>query len=99
VVSQAEFAPRCRNRLVLDEPVADPALCRCLHRREAASTSKVVLSARVPDELFGGYTIYREPLSLRPFDYLPRPVRRSLGKASKPLPEGMRGKKKKKNGE
>src|SRR6202012_1931645 len=44
------------------------------------------------DELFGGYTIYREPLSLRPFDYLPRPLRRSMGKVSKPLPDGMRGK-------
>jgi asparagine synthase (glutamine-hydrolysing) len=51
-----------------------------------------VLSGEGADELFGGYTIYREPLSLKPFDYLPRPVRRSLGKASKPLPEGMRGK-------
>jgi asparagine synthase (glutamine-hydrolysing) len=31
-------------------------------------------------------------LSLKAFDYLPRPVRKSLGKASRPLPEGMRGK-------
>src|ERR1700756_296260 len=36
--------------------------------------------------------VYREPLSLRPFDYLPGPLRRSMGKVSKPLPEGMRGK-------
>ncbi|MCV7037476.1 asparagine synthetase B, partial [Mycolicibacterium moriokaense] len=36
--------------------------------------------------------IYREPLSLKAFDYLPPKVRRSVGKMSKPLPEGMRGK-------
>src|SRR6202022_968352 len=44
------------------------------------------------DELFGGYTIYREPLSLKPFEYLPGRLRRSMRKVSAPLPEGMRGK-------
>src|SRR5689334_4877680 len=77
----------------LDEPVADPALVPLFFvAREARKHVKVVLSGEGADELFGGYTIYREPLSLRPFDYLPRPVRRSLGRASKPLPDGMRGK-------
>jgi asparagine synthase (glutamine-hydrolysing) len=51
-----------------------------------------VLSGEGADELFGGYTIYREPLSLKPFDYLPGPLRRSMATLSKPLPEGMRGK-------
>jgi asparagine synthase (glutamine-hydrolysing) len=77
----------------LDEPVADPALVPLFFvAREARKHVKVVLSGEGADELFGGYTIYREPLSLKPFDYLPGPVRRSVGKASKPLPEGMRGK-------
>ena len=94
VVSQAEFVAALAEIVwYLDEPVADPALVPLFFiAREARKHVKVVLSGEGADELFGGYTIYREPLSLRPFDYLPRPVRRSLGKASKPLPEGMRGK-------
>jgi len=77
----------------LDEPVADPALVPLFFvAREARKHVKVVLSGEGADELFGGYTIYREPLSLRPFEYLPGPLRRSMDKMSKPLPDGMRGK-------
>ncbi|KAA8969320.1 asparagine synthase (glutamine-hydrolyzing) [Mycobacterium sp.] len=77
----------------LDEPVADPALVPLFFvAREARKHVKVVLSGEGADELFGGYTIYREPLSLKPFEYLPGPLRRSMDKMSKPLPEGMRGK-------
>jgi asparagine synthase (glutamine-hydrolysing) len=94
VVSQAEFVAALPEIVwYLDEPVADPALVPLFFiAREARKHVKVVLSGEGADELFGGYTIYREPLSLKPFDYLPRRVRRSLGKASEPLPEGMRGK-------
>ncbi len=77
----------------LDEPVADPALVPLFFvAREARKHVKVVLSGEGADELFGGYTIYREPLSLKPFDYLPGPLRRSMGTLSRPLPDGMRGK-------
>jgi asparagine synthase (glutamine-hydrolysing) len=94
VVSQAEFVGALPEIVwYLDEPVADPALVPLFFiAREARKHVKVVLSGEGADELFGGYTIYREPLSLKAFDYLPRPVRRSLGKASVPLPEGVRGK-------
>ncbi|MGE2722887.1 asparagine synthase (glutamine-hydrolyzing) [Mycolicibacterium celeriflavum] len=94
VVSQAEFVAALPEIVwYLDEPVADPALVPLFFiAREARKHVKVVLSGEGADELFGGYTIYREPLSLKPFEYLPRPLRRSLGKASRPLPEGMRGK-------
>ncbi|MFI5511664.1 asparagine synthase (glutamine-hydrolyzing) [Mycobacterium sp. NPDC051804] len=94
VVSQTEFVAALPEIVwYLDEPVADPALVPLFFiAREARKHVKVVLSGEGADELFGGYTIYREPLSLKPFDYLPRPVRKSLGKASRPLPEGMRGK-------
>lgn len=94
VVSAAEFVAALPEIVwYLDEPVADPALVPLFFiAREARKHVKVVLSGEGADELFGGYTIYREPLSLKAFDYLPKPVRRSLGKASQPLPEGMRGK-------
>ena len=94
VVSQSEFVEALPEIVwYLDEPVADPALVPLFFiAREARKHVKVVLSGEGADELFGGYTIYREPLSLKAFDYLPRPVRKSLGRASRPLPEGMRGK-------
>jgi asparagine synthase (glutamine-hydrolysing) len=77
----------------LDDPVADPALVPLYFiAREARKHVKVVLSGEGADELFGGYTIYREPISLRPFEKLPRPVRRGLGLVSARLPEGLRGK-------
>ena len=94
VVNQAEFVAALPEIVwYLDEPVADPALVPLFFiAREARKHVKVVLSGEGADELFGGYTIYREPLSLKPFNYLPRPLRRSMAKMSAPLPEGMRGK-------
>jgi asparagine synthase (glutamine-hydrolysing) len=94
VVSQAEFVAALPEIVwYLDEPVADPALVPLFFiAREARKYVKVVLSGEGADELFGGYTIYREPLSLKAFDYVPKPLRRTLGRASGPLPDGMRGK-------
>ncbi|OBK72114.1 asparagine synthase (glutamine-hydrolyzing) [Mycobacterium sp. 1274761.0] len=94
VVNQAEFVEALPEIVwYLDEPVADPALVPLFFiAREARKHVKVVLSGEGADELFGGYTIYREPLSLKPFNYLPRPLRRSMAKVSAPLPQGMRGK-------
>jgi asparagine synthase (glutamine-hydrolysing) len=94
VVSQEEFVAALPEIVwYLDEPVADPALVPLFFiAREARKHVKVVLSGEGADELFGGYTIYREPLSLKPFDYLPKGLRRSVGRAAGPLPEGMRGK-------
>ncbi|GAX90870.1 asparagine synthase (glutamine-hydrolyzing) [Effusibacillus lacus] len=75
-----------------DEPVADPAAIALYFVSELASQYiTVVLSGEGADEVFGGYTIYREPLSLRMFDYLPPSMRRSLGDFAKFLPEGMKG--------
>ncbi len=77
----------------LDDPVADPALVPLWFiAREARRHVKVVLSGEGADELFGGYTIYREPISLAPFERVPGVLRRLLGRVSTRLPEGLRGK-------
>ncbi len=77
----------------LDDPVADPALVPLWFiAREARKHVKVVLSGEGADELFGGYTVYREPLSLARLTSLPGPVRRGLGRLSERIPEGTRGK-------
>lgn len=69
VVSPAEFAAAIPEIVwYLDDPVADPALVPLWFvAKEARKHVKVVLSGEGADELFGGYTIYREPLSLKPF--------------------------------
>jgi asparagine synthase (glutamine-hydrolysing) len=77
----------------LDDPVADPALVPLYFiAREARKHVKVVLSGEGADELFGGYTIYREPISLQAFNRVPRPLKAGLAKISTRLPEGLRGK-------
>ncbi|HJQ41808.1 MAG TPA: asparagine synthase (glutamine-hydrolyzing) [Jatrophihabitantaceae bacterium] len=77
----------------LDDPVADPALVPLYFiAREARKHVKVVLSGEGADELFGGYTIYREPISLRAFERMPASLRRGLGALSTKIPEGKRGK-------
>src|SRR3954464_5588113 len=76
----------------LDDPVADPALVPLYFvAREARKHVKVVLSGEGADELFGGYTIYREPLSLAWASALPAPGRRALAGLSRLVPEGVRG--------
>lgn len=94
VVSPAEFAAAIPEIIwYLDDPVADPALVPLWFvAKEARKHVKVVLSGEGADELFGGYTIYREPISLKPFEYLPAPLRRAAGKLSDRIPEGTRGK-------
>ncbi|MGH3624924.1 MAG: asparagine synthetase B family protein, partial [Sciscionella sp.] len=77
----------------LDDPVADPALVPLWFiAREARQHVKVVLSGEGADELFGGYTIYREPISLAPFEKMPGALRSAIGRMSARLPDGMRGK-------
>ncbi|GAA3963745.1 asparagine synthase (glutamine-hydrolyzing) [Gordonia caeni] len=77
----------------LDDPVADPALVPLYFvAAEARKHVKVVLSGEGADELFGGYTIYKEPLSLKSFDKLGPRLRRAAGKLSERIPEGTRGK-------
>ncbi len=77
----------------LDDPVADPALVPLYFvAKKAAEHVTVVLSGEGADEFFGGYTIYREPLSLAAVNGLPTPVQRGLRAVSKVIPEGVKGK-------
>ncbi|KIQ16207.1 asparagine synthase (glutamine-hydrolyzing) [Rhodococcus sp. MEB064] len=94
VVGPEEFAAAIPEIVwYLDDPVADPALVPLYFvAKEARKHVKVVLSGEGADELFGGYTIYREPLSLAPFDKLPSSLRRAAGRLSERIPEGTRGK-------
>ncbi len=77
----------------LDDPVADPALVPLYFvAREARKHVKVVLSGEGADELFGGYTIYREPLSLAGLERLPPGWAGRWAALSNRLPDGLRGK-------
>lgn len=75
------------------DPVADPsAPALYFLADEARRHVKVVLSGEGADELFCGYAIYQEPLSLEAFDRIPPAVARGLSALASRLPDGMRGK-------
>jgi asparagine synthase (glutamine-hydrolysing) len=77
----------------LDDPVADPALVPLYFvAKKAAEHVTVVLSGEGADEFFGGYTIYREPLSLAGVQALPDPLQKGLRAVSRVIPEGVKGK-------
>ncbi|MDO4928304.1 MAG: asparagine synthase (glutamine-hydrolyzing) [Corynebacterium sp.] len=94
VVSPEEYANAIPKIMwYLDDPVADPSLVPLYFvAEEARKHVKVVLSGEGADELFGGYTIYKEPLSLAPFEKIPARLRKGLGAVAKVFPEGVKGK-------
>ncbi len=77
----------------MDDPVADPAAIPLYFvAREASKHVKVVLSGEGADELFGGYGIYREPLSLKRFSYLSKNSKEILKSLIQYLPSEFKGK-------
>lgn len=72
----------------MDEPLADPSAVALYFVSQLASKSvKVVLSGEGADELFGGYNIYREPMSLAGYNRIPQCIRKALGLAARLLPD------------
>ena len=66
----------------MDEPLADPAAIALYFVSKLASEHvKVVMSGEGADELFGGYRIYQEPITLTSYDALPFALRRFVSKA------------------
>ncbi len=81
------------TQYLMDEPLADPAaIALYFVSRLASDQVRVVLSGEGADELFAGYNIYKEPLSLAPMKVLPRALRRALGKFASSLPFQVKGK-------
>ena len=72
----------------MDEPLADPAAIALYFVSKLASEHvKVVMSGEGADELFGGYRIYQEPITLTPYDKLPFCIRRVISKICEKLPK------------
>ena len=71
----------------MDEPLADPAaIALYFVSKLAREHVKVVMSGEGADELFGGYRIYQEPLTLTAYDKLPFFLRRAVSKTLEFLP-------------
>ena len=76
----------------MDEPLADPAAVAFYFAcREASKHVKIAFSGEGADEFFGGYNIYKEPLSLRHYTWLPLSLREWLASIAKKLPKGIKG--------
>jgi len=81
-----------RIQYLMDEPLADPAAVAFYFAcKEAAQHVKIAFSGEGADEFFGGYNIYKEPLSLRFYAKLPLPLRKWLANIAKRLPKWLRG--------
>lgn len=77
----------------MDQPHADPS-CVALYfvSKIASEHVKVVLSGEGADELFGGYRIYHEPLSLAKVKFIPRFVFKGLAAIINLIPVDFKGK-------
>lgn len=72
----------------MDEPLADPAAIALFFVSQLASKHvKVVMSGEGADELFGGYRIYQEPITLTAYDKLPFGLRRAVSRLCEYLPQ------------
>ena len=76
-----------RLQYYLDEPLADPAAIALYFVSNIAREHvKVVMSGEGADEIFGGYRIYHEPLSLAKYEKLPLFLRKGAAAVAGVLP-------------
>lgn len=72
----------------MDEPLADPSAIALYFVSQIASEDvKVALSGEGADELFGGYTIYKEPINLSAYQKFPKALRAGFSKLARRLPK------------
>lgn len=87
-VTQDQYIRELPNIVrLLDDPLADPsAIGLYFLSREASKYVKVVLSGEGADELFGGYNIYKEYYSLKPFLNIPDRISSVINKMANSMP-------------
>lgn len=93
VISTEEYwAELPRIQYYMDEPLADASSAALYFvDREAAERVKVILSGEGSDELFGGYVIYHEPMSLEGYQRLPKSLRKGLAALARRIPGHPKG--------
>jgi len=87
VSSEEYFKNLGKVQYHLDEPLANPSanllyFLSSLARQEV----KVVLSGEGADEMFAGYNVYKEPLSVQKYQKLPFFIRKLLADTTRKLP-------------
>jgi len=93
IISAEEYFDCLPNAIYhMDEPLADPAAIAFYFACQLAGQHvKAAYSGEGPDEFFGGYAIYREPLDLGRIAFVPMPIRRVVSKLLSLLPFSVKG--------
>lgn len=94
VISPEDFWDSIAHvQYIMDQPLADPS-CIALYfvSKLAREHVTVVLSGEGADELFGGYNIYHEPLSLSKYQKIPQFLRKALAAIVTRIPMNFTGK-------
>lgn len=77
----------------LEEPLADPSCIPLYYLSKVASEHiDIALSGEGADEIFAGYNIYREPTSLKTFQYIPKFMYPFIQFIANKMPNNMSGK-------